>query len=174
MSASNVREMLPAERRARIVAALRRHPAVRVAALSEELGVSEITIRRDLLLLEQEGVLARTYGGAMRRQQRTDEPGYEDNALIHAAQKDRIAQAAAAMIEPRDTVFLGSGTTVAQMLRYIDPKLVARMLFGMAFGLLHEWRGNVQPGSFVDYAPIITEFFFHGVSSKPKTGARKK
>ena len=55
-----------------------------------------------------------------------------------------------------------------------DPKLVARMLFGMAFGLLHEWRGNVQPGSFVDYAPIITEFFFHGVSSKPKTGARKK
>jgi DeoR/GlpR family transcriptional regulator of sugar metabolism len=120
--------MLPAERRARIVAALRRHPAVRVAALSEELGVSEITIRRDFMLLEQEGVLARTYGGAMRRQGRTYEPGYEDNALTHAAQKDRIAQAAAAMIEPRDTVFLGSGTTVAQMLRYIDPKLAARVV----------------------------------------------
>jgi len=96
LAASNVREMLPAERRARIVAALRRHPAVRVASLSEELGVSEITIRRDLLLLEQEGVLARTYGGAMRRQRRTDEPGYQDNVLIHAAQKDQIAQAAAA------------------------------------------------------------------------------
>ena len=37
------------------------------------------------------------------------------------------------------------------------------------------WRYDpLQPGSFVDYAPIITEFFFHGVSSKPKTGARKK
>ena len=128
MAASDVREMLPAERRARIVAALRRHPSVRVASLSEELGVSEITIRRDLLLLEQEGVLARTYGGAMRRQRRTDEPGYQDNVLIHAAQKDQIAQAAAAMIEPRDTVFLGSGTTVAQMLRYIDPKLAARVV----------------------------------------------
>ena len=55
-----------------------------------------------------------------------------------------------------------------------DPRIIARLLFGMAFGLLHEWRGNVRPGSFVDYASIISEFFFHGVSSKPKTGARKK
>ena len=128
MSAPDVREMLPAERRARIVAALRRHSAVRVANLSDELGVSEITIRRDLVLLEQEGVLARTHGGAMRRRQLTDEPGYEDNVVTHAAQKDRIAQAAAAMIEPRDTVFLGSGTTVAHMLRYLDPKLAARVV----------------------------------------------
>jgi AcrR family transcriptional regulator len=55
-----------------------------------------------------------------------------------------------------------------------DPKLVARLLFGMAFGLLHQWGDKTQPASFVDYAPIITEFFFNGVSSKPKTGARKK
>ena len=55
-----------------------------------------------------------------------------------------------------------------------DPQTVARLLFGMAFGLLHQMRDDVQHGSFVDYAPILTEFFFHGVSSKPKTGARKK
>jgi len=55
-----------------------------------------------------------------------------------------------------------------------DPKLVARLLFGMAYGLLHEFPEKVQPTSFVDYAPVISEFFFHGVSSKPKTGARKK
>lgn len=55
-----------------------------------------------------------------------------------------------------------------------DPKIVARLLFGMAFGLLHQWPGKMQPGSFVDYAPILSEFFFHGITSKPKTGARKK
>ena len=55
-----------------------------------------------------------------------------------------------------------------------DPRVVARLLFGMAFGLLHQWPAKLQPGSFVDYAPILTEFFFHGISSKPKTGARKK
>ena len=113
MSASDVREMLPAERRARIVAGLRAQRAVRVATLSEDLGVSEITIRRDLRLLEQEGVLARTHGGAVRRERLNDEPCYEQNVVTHAAEKERIARAAAAMIEPRDTVFLGSGTTLA-------------------------------------------------------------
>ena len=55
-----------------------------------------------------------------------------------------------------------------------DPKIVARMLFGMAFGLFHQWGDKARPQSFTDYEPILTEFFFHGVSSKPKTGARKK
>jgi AcrR family transcriptional regulator len=55
-----------------------------------------------------------------------------------------------------------------------DPKIIARLLFGMAFGLLHQWGDKSQPLTFVDYAPIISEFFFHGVSSKPKTGARRK
>jgi DeoR/GlpR family transcriptional regulator of sugar metabolism len=73
-------------------------------------------------------VLARTHGGAVRRQQLTDEPRYEENVVTHAAEKDRIARAAAAMIEPRDTVFLGSGTTVAHILRHIDPDLEARVV----------------------------------------------
>ena len=120
--------MLPAERRARIVAGLRAQRAVRVATLSEDLGVSEITIRRDLRLLEREGVLARTHGGAVRRRRLTDEPCYEDNVVTHAAEKDRIARAAAAMIEPRDTVFVGSGTTVVLMLRHVDPDLEARVV----------------------------------------------
>ena len=128
MSASDVREMLPAERRARIVAGLRAQRAVRVATLSEDLGVSEITIRRDLRLLEQEGVLARTHGGAVRRERLTDEPSYEQNVVTHAAEKERIARAAAAMIEPRDTVFLGSGTTVMHILRHVDPELEARVV----------------------------------------------
>ncbi len=55
-----------------------------------------------------------------------------------------------------------------------DPRIIARLFFGMAFGLMHEWPGKLQQGSFVDYAPLLTEFFFHGVRSKPKTGARPK
>jgi len=55
-----------------------------------------------------------------------------------------------------------------------DPRIIARLLFGMAFGLLHQWPAKQPQGSFVDYAPILTEFFFHGISSKPKTGARNK
>lgn len=54
-----------------------------------------------------------------------------------------------------------------------NPEIVARLLFGMAFGLLHQW-GKVEKEQVIDCAPILTEFFFHGISGKPKTGARKK
>ena len=122
------REMLPAERRARIVSALRDQRAVRVPALSEDLGVSEITIRRDLLLLEREGVLDRTYGGAVVKKSVTSEPRWEEAVGAHAAEKDAIAAAAAEMIEAQDTVFFGSGTTVVNILRHVDPQLEARVV----------------------------------------------
>ena len=67
MATPAARRVLPAERRARIVSALKDQRAVRVPTPSDDLGVSEITIRRDLLLLEQEGVLDRTYGGAVEK-----------------------------------------------------------------------------------------------------------
>ena len=57
-----------------------------------------------------------------------EEPHYVDNVATHAAEKERIARAAAAMIEPRDTVFLGSGTTVMHILRHVDPELEARVV----------------------------------------------
>ena len=120
--------MLPAERRARIVSALKDQRAVRVPALSEDLGVSEITIRRDLLLLEQEGVLDRTYGGAVMKKQLTSEPRWEDAVGTHSAEKDAIAAAAAEMIERGDTVFFGSGTTVVNILRHVHPDLEARVV----------------------------------------------
>ena len=122
------REMLPAERRARIVSALKDRRAVRVPALSEDLGVSEITIRRDLLLLEQEGVLDRTYGGAVLKRRLMTEPRWEDAVVAYAAEKDAIAAAAAEMIEAQDTVFFGSGTTVVNILRHVDPQLEARVV----------------------------------------------
>ena len=120
--------MIPAERRARIVDALEAQHVVKVATLSEALGVSEITIRRDLMILGREGLLARTYGGAVLRKRLTENPGHEGAEAEQAAEKGRIAKAAAAMIEPRDTVFLGSGTTVAHILRYVDPELEARVV----------------------------------------------
>jgi DeoR/GlpR family transcriptional regulator of sugar metabolism len=125
LSVSHTPEMIPAERRARIIDALEAQRAVKVATLSEALGVSEITIRRDLMILGREGLLARTYGGAVLRKRSTDDSGAESE---QAVEKARIAKAAAAMIEPRDTVFLGSGTTVAQLLRYVDPELEARVV----------------------------------------------
>jgi DeoR/GlpR family transcriptional regulator of sugar metabolism len=150
--------MLPAERRARIVAALKDQRAVRVPTLSDELGVSEITIRRDLLLLEQEGVLDRTYGGAVLKKQLASEPRWDDAVGVNAAEKDALAAAAAEMIEPQDTVFFGSGTTVVNILRHVDPELVARVVTH-SLAVASEARG------------LSLEVLFLGGLYRPQLGA---
>ena len=120
--------MIPAERRARIVDLVKERRAVRVSALSEDLGVSGMTIRRDLERLEAEGVLVRTHGGAVLKRHMTEETLYVDRETASAEEKRRIAEAAAALIEPGETVFVSSGTTAAQVLRHIDPQLEARIV----------------------------------------------
>ena len=121
-------EMIPAERRARIVESLEQRRSVRVSVLSEELGVSEMTIRRDLERLEQEGMLSRMHGGAILKRRMAEEPFYVASEREHSEEKRRIAQAAAAMIQPGETVFLSSGTTATQVLSHVDPDLKARVV----------------------------------------------
>jgi DeoR family transcriptional regulator, fructose operon transcriptional repressor len=123
-----VHEMIPAARRGRIAEMLTARRTVRVSVLSEEFGVSEMTIRRDLERLASEGLLSRTPGGAIVKQHMAGEPLYVNSVLTHAEEKRRIATAAAAMIKPGETVFLSSGTTAAQVLRHVDPQLDARFI----------------------------------------------
>ena len=127
-SVPGIHEMIPAERRTRICELLREQRAVRVSSLSGDLNVSEMTIRRDLERLETEGLLTRTHGGAILRHHMIEEADYVENVATHAEEKRRIAQAAAALIAPGDTVFLSAGTTAAQVLRHVDPRLEARVI----------------------------------------------
>jgi DeoR family transcriptional regulator, fructose operon transcriptional repressor len=128
VSTPDTREMFPAERQGRILEILAEQRGVRVSSLSELLGVSEMTIRRDLERLENDGLLSRTHGGAILRQHIVEEPRYVTNVRTHTAEKDRIARAAATMIAAGETVFLGSGTTASQVLAHVDPQLHARIV----------------------------------------------
>jgi len=128
MSSADTREMFPAERQGRILEMLAEQRGVRVSALSGLLGVSEMTIRRDLERLEAEGLLSRTHGGAILKHHIVEEPRYVTSVLAHAQEKRRIAQAAADMIQPGETVFLSSGTTATQVLSHVDPDLQARIV----------------------------------------------
>jgi hypothetical protein len=55
-----------------------------------------------------------------------------------------------------------------------DPELVARLLVGMVFGLLHGWVARAEQGNLADRAPLVRDFFFHGVSGNSKAGAKRK
>lgn len=110
----------PEVRRHYLLNLLQQEGQLSVRACSDALGVSEVTIRNDLALLEREGLLQRTWGGAMLRQQFRPEGAFMARLQQNRAEKERIAVAAAALVQDNDTIFLDASTTayfMAQQLK---------------------------------------------------------
>jgi DeoR family transcriptional regulator of aga operon len=111
--------LLPAQRRQRIVEFLRQHGAVTLAQLEQALDVSISTLRRDLDALAAEGEVDRTHGGALLRHQgySTFEPDTRAASELSPREKQAIGIAAAAALEPRQSVIFDSGSTVLEAAR---------------------------------------------------------
>jgi DeoR family transcriptional regulator of aga operon len=104
--------LLIGERRRHILSLIQSQGRVLVAELSRELGISQITIRKDLEHLQSKGLLHRTHGGALRIQSSAlFDPTLQDKHKQHSQQKQRIAAAAVKMVEEGQCVLLDSGTT---------------------------------------------------------------
>ncbi|MEV7523563.1 DeoR/GlpR family DNA-binding transcription regulator [Streptomyces sp. NPDC091371] len=100
------------QRRALILDAVRRDGAVRVADLVGRLGVSDMTIRRDLDALARSGAVEKVYGGAVAAAgTRGHEPGFDAKSDLEGAAKAAIAEAAATLVEPGSVVAVSGGTT---------------------------------------------------------------
>lgn len=104
-----------AERRAEIVRLLGERGQVSVADLSSRLAVSEMTARRDLEFLEQEGLARRFHGGAVTTVSRSFEIPYAARAYDNLAAKRAIGQRIAEMIMTGETVIVDAGTTAVQV-----------------------------------------------------------
>jgi DeoR family fructose operon transcriptional repressor len=123
------RSSLRVRRLAQIRQMLDAGDAVTVGELTDRLGVSEATVRRDLDLLQESGVAQRTHGGAVPAGRR--ELPFPERSSVQVAEKRAIARAAAAMVTPGDTVFLGGGSTtlrLAEQLRDVDLTVVTNSL----------------------------------------------
>lgn len=104
------------ERRNKIVDLVNANGSVLVLDLSNSFGISEVTIRADLRLLEEKGLVTRFHGGAARpgsnlAESESLEVMLEDRYSLASDPKKRIALAAVAMIEEGMTVILDSGST---------------------------------------------------------------
>jgi len=88
---------------------------ITVTELNNLLNVSEATIRRDLEELSQMGWIRRTHGGAVRVGRAEKEPPILQRQVAQADEKLRIGQLAATLVSDRQTIFLGSGSTVATL-----------------------------------------------------------
>jgi DeoR/GlpR family transcriptional regulator of sugar metabolism len=104
-------------RRRALLQALRRGEAISTSAMAERLGVSAMTIRRDLRALEESGAALRSYGGAVAAQRVTFEFQFDERRRRHRDAKRRIGEAAAELVEPGNTVFLDTGTTTLEVAR---------------------------------------------------------
>jgi DeoR/GlpR family transcriptional regulator of sugar metabolism len=113
--------MLAAQRHKLIVEEIRRQGAVRVSELTELLGVSEMTVRRDLDALAVAGLLEKVHGGAtVRGGLSADEPGFEAKSHRQLREKDAIARAAAQLVEPGQSIALTAGTTTWRLAHHLS------------------------------------------------------
>src|SRR5512135_3890754 len=103
--------MLTVDRRHRILERVAEQQTIHVGELAVELGVSEMTIRRDITRLERDGFLRRTYGGATAHLTRTLELAFNARSLQHASSKRQIGMSTVPLVEGAASMFIGIGTT---------------------------------------------------------------
>lgn len=105
--------MIAEERKAHLLNKLRDDGYIQVADLAEKLNLSPVTIRRDLIMLEKEGLCVRKRGGAIRSTQGvTVEIPYDIKKNRNNAEKGRIAKAALGFVENGDTILMDAGSTI--------------------------------------------------------------
>jgi DeoR family transcriptional regulator of aga operon len=112
---SGGRSFLVSDRRRMITELVASRGSLRVTELSNILGVSEVTIRNDLELLAHEGLLVRDHGGAIACTHTSLSTAFEHRARLSLDAKQRIAQEAASLVQPGDTIMLDAGSTLMEM-----------------------------------------------------------
>jgi DeoR/GlpR family transcriptional regulator of sugar metabolism len=113
--------VLARQRQAVILEEARRTGAVRVSELVVRLGVSDMTIRRDLDVLANRGLVEKVYGGATANLGKsTDEPGFEAKSEQQQVQKEAIADVAAGLVRPGTAIGISAGTTTWTFARALE------------------------------------------------------
>ncbi len=112
--------MLVDERRSRILNIVEIEGFVGLQSLVDQVAVSESTIRRDLEVLDRNGQIRRTRGGAAYvGESLTD---FEDRRVKARPQKRQVARTVAALIEPGETILLDGGTTTLEVAKQLQGK----------------------------------------------------
>ena len=110
------------ERRALIMRMLEQKQEVQVTELSRSTGISEVTIRKDLTILQNRNLLVRTRGGAMRKpvENLNEDTAISTKRMFNFKEKQRIGEEAAKMIHEGDFIMLDSGPTTLEVARHLD------------------------------------------------------
>ena len=112
------------KRKQAILAALNADGEAEIRALAAELKVAEITVRRDLNTLAEDGLLFRTHGGAMKVDDMAPAVSFANKAAVKLAAKEAICRRAAEEVKDGDIVFMDCGSTVFHLCAFIRNKQI--------------------------------------------------
>ena len=110
------------ERREQIISLIHENGKVKVAELSQKYGISEVSIRKDLEVLEAQGHLSRVHGGAVGLNKLYVNMDLNERFKTNAVAKKRLGEYVASFIEDNDTIMMNAGTTLTYVLRAIRDK----------------------------------------------------
>lgn len=111
--------MLIAERLDKIVAFLNDHNGATIKELADQLNVSKDTIRRDLMRLEKDHRIERTFGGAVIHDVKAPAFQYKKRHKMHMEEKNEIGKKAAELVRNGDSAFFGSSSTVDALIPFL-------------------------------------------------------
>lgn len=120
--------MIIAKRHKYILDKLKEAGYVSVAALSREMDVTMVTVRKDLRILEEKGLLYRTHGSATPVSPYVNDKPVTEKRLVQVSQKNAIANKATELLFQDDVIIIGSGTTVLAFAQSIPRKLSLTVL----------------------------------------------
>jgi len=115
-------DVFASERQEHIARMVEEHGRVRVADLSQQFGVSAVTIRKDLLALESDGRLIRAHGGAIAREGRRPESAFDVRERLNRAAKDQIGRVAADMVSDGESIAFDASTTALAVARHLKAR----------------------------------------------------
>ena len=110
------------KRREEIVATIREVGKIKVSDLAEKYGISEVSVRKDLELLEGEGHLTRVHGGAVGTNKLYVNMDTGERYKTNSQSKRALAERVATLIEDNDTIMMNAGTTLTYVLQAIRDK----------------------------------------------------
>jgi len=148
--------MLAKHRQSLILQEVRRSGSARVSDLTQRLGVSDMTIRRDLEVLAKAGLIEKVHGGAvLPGVPSSHEPGFDAKSMLERPEKEAIAKAAAALVTPGTAIALSAGTTTFELARHLPeiPRLTVVTNSVRAASLM---EGARQAGGTTRFAVILT------------------
>ena len=122
MESGDRQEVFARERQQHIALSVEEHGRVRVTDLAERFAVSEVTIRKDLRVLETEGRVVRAHGGALAPSRSRAERAFEVRERLQRAEKERIGAAAAALVADGESIALDASTTALAMARHLKTR----------------------------------------------------